>query len=397
MRATMVVAVPVALLMALGCGGESPTVTGPGPGMLVGPVPTYGATIHVTNPTELYREVNAPANVGATLVLAPGTYTLDSLAENKGRLELQQDMSLQGQTGNAGAVIIDASELPASSYVRPDLQLTGAVRIGRGSNRLAWLTVRNAVNGVAAIETDLPSSVARLTISHVVAYGNRRGIDVRNQGASAAGRVLVATITDSEFRHNALQAGFGMRVVNADGATGGVISITLARNRLLHNRIGCFAGNNNTSYGTITLDSSDDQFDSNGIGCGVAAAVSGGVVASHHNVLSFTARRSTFRNNTGALPPAASPRAGLTIEGGASPTAGLTSFNTVSVSLYTPVFQNNLEMDIRTWAARSTGSQPAGMSNVASVVIAGAPGVREERWASVPGPAGTNVVSVIKY
>ena len=43
-------------------------------------------------------------------------------------------------------------------------------------------------------------------------------------------------------------------------ANNAIIQVTMARNNVHDNIIGCFGGNNNTSYGTITVDSKIDLF-----------------------------------------------------------------------------------------------------------------------------------------
>jgi hypothetical protein len=362
-----------------GCAEDLPT-TPTHPGELPRSY-AYGATIPVTNETELYDAVSNPLNAGATLVLAPRVYKLDSMRVNKGRLELQNDMSLRGVSANAAAVVIDASELQASSYDLDSLQ-TGAVRVGRGHNTLFWLTVQGAMNGVAGIEADLSSGVpSRVTISHVVVQNNRRGIDLRNIGSSASGRVLIADITDSELRNNTLQMGQGIRIVNQACALNAMIAVTLARNIIQGNRVGCLAANNNTSYGTITVGSMSDLFDKNGVNCGMAAAVGGGTVPSNNNTVSFTSQGSTFRNSNDGPPAGVGvPRAGFTVEGASSSAAHMTSFNTALVVLLNPVFLNNFEKDLRAWGARSTSADGshAGTNNTASVVIAGAPNASVE-------------------
>jgi len=353
-------------------------------------------TITVSSTPELYAKVNDVANRGARLVLMPHTYTLDPTQPNGGRLELQQDMSLQGVVGNAQAVIIDASRLPATSYAIQD-GATGAVRVGRGANSLEWITVSGAANGAANIETDLISSVpSRVTISHVIASGSPRGIDVRNLGASSAGRVLVVSISNTESFGNVTGNGQGLRAVNTNGATGAVIRLTLQANNFHGNRIGALFANNNTSYGTVSVTSTADHFDRNGIGLGLAAGVSSGTMALY-NVVSFSAQQSTFQNNV-ATPPPGVPVAGVTVEGGSSTVAGFTSFNTVSADLSAVQFGNNQNADLRAWGARSTVSLPSGTNNVASVTLRNVASVLiAPPIASEPAePAGTNVVSVVR-
>src|SRR5258705_9528948 len=60
-----------------------------------------GKKVYVSNPEELYAAVNDPENSGSDIIIAPGTYVLSASHLNGGRLELQTDMSLQGQPGHS--------------------------------------------------------------------------------------------------------------------------------------------------------------------------------------------------------------------------------------------------------------------------------------------------------
>ena len=75
--------------------------------------------IYVSNVDELYAAINDNDNAGTTLVLAPGTYRLNANHPKAGRLELEHDMSLAGMPGHPEQVIIDATNLPASSFTLP--------------------------------------------------------------------------------------------------------------------------------------------------------------------------------------------------------------------------------------------------------------------------------------
>ena len=90
------------------------------------------SSVFVSNVLDLYAAVNDPANAGAKVVIAPGTYVLMHTFPNDGRLELQQGMSLIGQTSDPSSVVIDALDLQSTT--------TGPIRMGRGSNAVEWLT-----------------------------------------------------------------------------------------------------------------------------------------------------------------------------------------------------------------------------------------------------------------
>ena len=68
-----------------------------------------GPAVYVADVEQLYVAVNNPVNVGATVVLAPGIYSLSPndpagiARPNRGRLDLQEDMSLYGVAGDHAA------------------------------------------------------------------------------------------------------------------------------------------------------------------------------------------------------------------------------------------------------------------------------------------------------
>jgi hypothetical protein len=163
------------------------------------------SAVYVTDVEQLYAAVDNPANMGATVVLAPGIYQLsptDPAGEdrtNLGRLELQKDMSLYGVAGDRGAVVIDAAALLQRSFSQP-FGRTGVIRTGRGSNAVEWLTIHGNPLAAAAIETDLVGTPEHhIRVAHVLAGDSARGVDIRNIGATMAGRRIDAEIVDSEF------------------------------------------------------------------------------------------------------------------------------------------------------------------------------------------------------
>src|SRR5262245_30881664 len=170
-------------------------------------------TIQVGNIEELYSAVNDPVNWGATLNLAPGVYMLSATdafgtaRPNGGRLELQENMSLMGVSGDRSAVVIDANNLPASSYTVPGFTgRVAGVRIGRGRNSIEWLTVRNARFGTSNIDTTLLSpGTAFVTVAHIASSGSQRGVDLINHAQlGASGRTIEADVVDNDLFNNTL-------------------------------------------------------------------------------------------------------------------------------------------------------------------------------------------------
>jgi hypothetical protein len=222
----------------------------------------------VANLEELYAAVNNPQNAGTTITITPGVYLLsvndpNGVARpNSGRLELQENMSLQGVVGDRNAVVIDAINLPTSSFNNaPPIPLTAPIRMGRGANHVEWLTVRNAVNGAANIETDLVSTgTAYIRIAHIVSSGGQRGIDIRNFGPAMAGRVIQAEVVDNDLFNSVTGLGEGLRFVNNLGATGGVVTAIISDNRSHNNYIGLLIENNRSNLDNIQFSSTNSHF-----------------------------------------------------------------------------------------------------------------------------------------
>ena len=115
--------------------------------------------LNIADVEQLYAAVNDPANEGAGIILAPGTYVLSTLnaagvaRPNGGRLELQQNMSLYGVTGSRSAVVIDATGLPASSMNLPlpqaptNRMTVSRSRAPRKASRLLSLPFTRRVRG----------------------------------------------------------------------------------------------------------------------------------------------------------------------------------------------------------------------------------------------------------
>jgi hypothetical protein len=385
-------------------------------------------TIFVSTMADLSTAVNDPSHAGATVILAPGTYTLLASEPNAGRLDLQLDMSLVGLEGDAGAVTIDASALPQSSF-NFTIGRTGIIRTGRGTNAIEWLTVRGNPAAAAAISTDLVqkdlAGIAMPTtirVAHVVAHDSACGVDIRNATPATKGRRIVGAIEDSEFRWGVE----GIRFANFVGADNGEIAVDMRGNYSHENRLGCIIENNRSNYATIVVASEGDRFDDNGLGCqfggGLANAQTGSASV---NTTRFDAHGSRFTNNTrtvfntAAGGPLFTDKGGLVVAAGdllgtsTSPLTYAASDNSVSVRLwdceiagnYSVEVVNNVSVehfDFEAFGARSDLAPPsddlAGTDNHVLIQLRGTTAAVDvvEHDSLPQDPSRTNTVTVVR-
>ena len=318
-------------------------------------------TINVANIEELYSAINRPTIVPTRVILAPGVYMLSAMDSNQmprpngGRIDLKQDMSIQGVEGDRTAVIIDAINLPSSSYEPDGLPNTGAVRMGRGNNAVEWLTVRNAVNGIAGIETDISTGATSFVrIAHVVSTGNPRGIDIRSFGMAMAGRRVVAQIVDNDLFDNQISPGFagkqGIRIVTVN-VPSAVMTVEMSNNRSHNNQFGIVVENNGTSNATISVTSMGDRFYQNGLGASIGGGFSLSSQMASNNKVNFSAYGSSFENNDGAND---FERGGFFVFGGQTYAEPMVvSNNSVEVSLRNCIVSNNQFYDLSALGASS--------------------------------------------
>jgi len=292
--------------------------------------------VQVRNVAQLYDEVNKTTNIGVTIELQAGYYELSPAWPNGGRLDLQPDMNLVGVIGDQGAVTIDTQKLPAQSFVVGSFR-GGSIRVGLGSNAIEWLTIIGNPAAGAAIATDLSDGspttirVANVTWSEPGTARTSRAVDIKNLGASMAGRSVDAVIEWCDFS----QGQMGMRFANFDGANGGEIHAVTKNNRCHDNKAGCFLGNNLTDSAIVDVSSDTDTFIGNETGC----AITGGTVitqtatlVSNGNTAAFVARNTTVENNGVSF--GAIDSGGIVAVGGDAPgNPNTTSSNFVSVRL----------------------------------------------------------------
>jgi len=366
--------------------------------------------LNVTDVEQLYAAVNDPANEGAAIILAPGTYVLSASTAvgvarpNAGRLELQPDMSLYGLTGDRSAVVIDATGLPASSVSLPlpgaPTNRTAPLRIGRGNNTIEWLTVLGNPMAAAGIAAELPGTLsARVRVAHVVSGGTSRGVDVRSVGQAMAGRRIEAEIVDNELFGPSQVIGNseGIRLSNMLGTDNSVIVAKLSGNRVHGFQLGCVVANNRSSNSVLRVRSSGDRFFANVHGCDILGGlVSQPTRAANANSTSFEAYGSEFVDNTAAIDM---EPVGIVVIGGNSAQANLTSDNTVFVALWGSKVSNNLGIDFRAVGAnQGTLSGLAGTNNHVTIELHGvSKQIDVQTTMSLPfEAAGTNTVTVIR-
>ena len=357
--------------------------------------------IAVANVEQLYAAVNDPANAGAEIVLAPGTYILSTANSggvtrpNGGRLELQPDMSLSGASGDRSAVVIDFSALPAASF--NVLGKTSGIRIGRGSNSVEWLTILGNPNSAAGVETDLVGSdPTRVAIAHVVAHASIRGVDVRNSGVAMNGRSIAAVIEDNDF----FGGKEGIRVLNESGVVGGQIDVTMSGNRAHDNNVGCIMEHNRASSGSFRVRSSGDHFEHNNIGCLIGGGLVNGSGAANSNTTVFEGHGDAFIDNT-LVVNGATDAGGLLVIGAETPNApNSASHNAVTVLLWGTMVSGNQKADFQAFGARNTGN-PSGVSGVDNHTTIELHGVSKQidvvAVNSLPlDPTGTNTVTIVR-
>lgn len=254
--------------------------------------------VYVADEDSLYAELERPENEGALLVLQPHTYTLKQNKGHCGQVQLLRDMGIRGSPGHRDAVVIDAGNLVKCGSEAK----TGAIRVGRGSNSVEWLTVKGATNIGSAISTDLMGDKyeTRVSIAHVAAQASLRGVDVRNFGSEMAGRTLDVELSDNVLTGNSGSAGQGLRLanINADGAS---IRATLNGNVSYDNVAGCLAANLNASNARIVISSMADHFDDNLVGCVLLGGLSDGsappAAVASHNTIALDVRAGSVDDN----------------------------------------------------------------------------------------------------
>jgi len=347
--------------------------------------------VYVSNVDELYAAINNADNKGATIVVAPGTYLLNASHPNAGRLELLNNMSLQGQPGHPEAVVIDASQLPNSSFTLPTTpaypftRRTGVVRMGDGDNAIEWITLTNdPIHRIRSlIQTDIAATpLAQIKIAHCKLFGSSIGINIINSGAFTSGRIIDAMVEDNEVNGNIVQPfKTGIQIQNTQDVSDAIIRVVFRRNYIHGNGNGLVALNS-AFHCNISIKSYDDHIEENGNGISLDGGyIENATRPSINNSISFEAHGTSIRNNAGTPPPFDGDplgAGGILIRGAdiLPPTAGPVTINNnkVTASFWGCRIENNAgDFNLRVFGAYSgsASANPIWGNNTAVVSLYG--------------------------
>jgi hypothetical protein len=369
---------------------------------------TSAKAIQVTNVLELYAAINDPENSGSTLVLSPGTYSLQPAYPKGGRLELQHNMALLGQPGHPEQVIIDATGLPITSLNTPPDGRTGVVRMGNGTNSIEWLTIQNDPSHTqrSLIQTDITATpVTQIRVAHCILKGSNIGINVINRQTAANGRTVIAELEHNEITNNIFpQFGTGIQIQNSNGGIKDAVIKATLRNNYIHGNLGGIEAFNASAQNCrLEVASYNDKVESNGVGIILFAGFSESTTyPALHNSLTFEAHATSVRNNTGPPPVPYTSGGVFATAGDAFPPfapPGSVHYNNLEVSFYgSPIEGNAGVAQILAFGGHSffASSTPVGTFNRTVLNLYGLS--KQATVAAVnsvpPEPAGTNTVAV---
>jgi hypothetical protein len=227
--------------------------------------------------------------------------------------------------------------------------------MGLGYNVLEWLTVRDAINGGANIDTGLQAfdpGTAFIRVAHVASTGSTRGLNILNFGPPTSGQTIEADVIDSYFFDNKVTLSEGIRMGNFQGAEGSTVNVRMEGNLSWGQKMGRSIVNNRTLNSRVYVVSSGNWFYDNGLGTFAFGGLSSLGTRADGNTIDFEAYGNQFIDNTAETE---FDHGGVIIEGteNASPAGGGGSSNTVHVQLWNCLMAGNALHDLYGVGARS--------------------------------------------
>jgi len=243
--------------------------------------------------------------------------------------------------------------------------------MGLGHNVLEWLTVRDARNGQANIDSGLQPldpGTAFLRVAHVASTGSTRGLNILNFGPQSSGQTLEADIIDCYFFDNDFNLSEGIRIGNFRGARGSIVNARMLGNASWGQQTGLLVVNNTAVNSTVNVVSLGNRFYGNGAGTIIGGGFSPGNARADGNAINFIAIGDQFLNNNGDT---VFDHGGLVALGidNTSPGTGGGSNNTVNIKLWGCRMLGNTNSDLTGIGARSLSQSAASLSQNNHVTV----------------------------
>lgn len=336
-------------------------------------LPVAGSTL--TLGQQLQDAVNEPANAGVNIRLARGTYRLDPLRPNGGRLILQPGMALTGEneyvdcdgdkvwdpigacTGSTfdpekftvgdSETLIDGTDI-ANPQPAP-IGSTSVVRIGR-DNSVAHVTIRapRRASVAGSLDINVPPSVGGMSavVSDSILEGGQRGVRCNNGAPLVSGIASSATIERNIIRHvrniPSTRFGFGVQVQNGGQVTGNSWNAQLRNNRIYDSVIGVFiVGNSSTMVDTDVL-SMGNVIQTNNVGVVIVAGFDAGGAA-NDNHFRVNSQQDTIADNVGTAFAGLGGGMVALAAGRDDPTTSACSANQLTLQLVRTQFIGNMQ------------------------------------------------------
>jgi hypothetical protein len=379
----------------------------------------------------LYAAVNNPANAGAIVVLASGTYTLtakdanNQARPNGGRLILQSGMALVGQNryvdfdgdgvwdprddNNDGIPDTDPVRGlifadPASETIIDAVKLSptniGAMRVGR-DNRVEKLTVRNTNGLFAAIDVIQVPSIGgmQVEIRDCILEDGQRGI--RLATPRLVGLDSSAVLERNISRRHLGFFGFGIQILHLAPSPNSSWDVILRNNLVYGNRVGLFVpGEGEQTNVQVHVLSMGNLYGQNQLGLAITAGRDGG----NGNNTHFTSVRDGIFDNVGTT-GVGGLAGGVAAMGGLNTSTGTTFSSNDALDLqflgtrWSGNFQGTSRRDLQVYGALSLGGLP-GTNDTVRVLIRqgtsdGAPGAFQFIDSQPGDPTNTDIVTVV--